>query len=424
MLKHVQHDIYEGLKMKKRFYLLLFCGVFLVGWHGQTYLSVAQTDIDAPVLNKNCEHNVPIIECDGCRYEVGVVKVDYEFLKKGGLLELTEAKVSTLNSIIEAPGEISTNPDREVHITPRIPGIIKEVYKGLGDKVKAGETVALLDSIEFGQGKSDYLKAKAMMELAGKNYDRVKILSEKQVVSQKSFIEAESELERAKIELRALEERLHLLGMKDLDVQKIKEHEEFQSLLPIIAPFDGTVIEKHAVIGERVDTSVGLFRVADLSRLWVWFDVYEKDLAKVKNGQNVSLLVLAYPDEKFEGQITYIGNMVNEKTRTTKVQAEVDNAEGKLKPGMFVTVTIHLKGKEEALTVPRDSVQSDGADKIVFVPLKDNYFIKKNVLLGTATAECYEVLSGLKDGQKVVAKGSFLLKSELQKEKFGEGCID
>ncbi|HLG28906.1 MAG TPA: efflux RND transporter periplasmic adaptor subunit, partial [Candidatus Brocadiales bacterium] len=322
--------------MKKLFHSLLFCGIFF-GWHGQTCLSVAQTDTDTQILNKNCEHNVPIIECDGCRYEVGVVKVDYKFLKEEGLLELTEAKVSTLNSIIEAPGEISTNPDREVHITPRIPGIIKEVYKGLGDKVKAGETVALLDSIEFGQAKSDYLKAKAMMELASKNYDRVKTLSEKQVVSQKSFIEAESELERAKIELRALEERLHLLGMKDSDVQKIKGHEEFQSLLPIIAPFDGTVIEKHAVIGERVDPSVGLFRVADLSRLWVWFDVYEKDLAKVQNGQTVSLLALAYPDEKFEGEITYVGNMVSEKTRTTKVQAEVDNAEGKLKPGMFVT---------------------------------------------------------------------------------------
>ena len=380
-----------------------------------------QTVID---INKNCEHNMPIIECDSCRYEVGVVKVDYEFLKEGGLLELTEVKVSTLNSTIEAPGEISTNPDREVHITPRIPGIIKEVYKSLGDKVKAGETVALLDSIEFGQAKADYLKAKAMMELAGKNYDRVKTLSEKQVVSQKTFIEAESELERAKIELSALEERLHLLGMKDSDVQKIREHEEFQSLLPIIAPFDGTVIEKHVVIGERVDPSVGLFRVADLLRLWVWFDVYEKDLAKVKKGQNVSLLVLAYPDEKFEGQILYIGNMVNEKTRTTKVQAEVDNAAEKLKPGMFVTAAVHLKEKEGAMTVPRGSVQSDGADKIVFVPLKGDYFIKKKVILGTATPEYYEVLSGLMNGQKVVMKGSFLLKSELQKEKFGEGCTD
>ncbi|MBI2559568.1 MAG: efflux RND transporter periplasmic adaptor subunit, partial [Planctomycetes bacterium] len=329
--------------MKKLFYSLLFCGAFL-GVYTDVILSgseesryetlrFAQGDIIENVediridnaLEGNCEHNIPIIECDGCRYEVGVVKVDSEFLKKEGMLELAEAKESTLNSIIEAPGEISTNPDREVHITPRIPGIIKEVYKGLGDKVTAGETVVLLDSIEFGQAKSDYLKAKAMMELAGKNYDRVKTLSEKQVVSQKTFIEAESELERARIELRALEERLHLLGMKDSDVQKIREHEEFQSLLPIIAPFDGTVIEKHAVIGERVDVGFGLFRVADLTRLWVWFDVYEKDLAKVKNGQNVSLLVLAYPDENFEGQITYIGNTVSEKTRTTKVQAEVDN---------------------------------------------------------------------------------------------------
>ncbi|HLG29942.1 MAG TPA: hypothetical protein VI387_06980, partial [Candidatus Brocadiales bacterium] len=89
-----------------------------------------------------------------------------------------------------------------------------------------------------------------------------------------------------------------------------------------------------------------------------------------------------------------------------------------------VTVTIHLKGKEGAIVIPRDAVQSDGDDKIAFVPLKDNYFIKKKVILGTATTECYEVLNGLKDGQKVVTKGSFLLKSELQKEKFGEGCAD
>jgi cobalt-zinc-cadmium efflux system membrane fusion protein len=414
--------------MKKLFHLLLFCGIFLfvINEDIGLPLSIASDAHDhdhdrTPTINENCEHNVPIIECDGCRYEVGVVKVDAEFLKEG-MIELTEVRASTLGSIIEAPGEIHTNPDREVHITPRIPGVIKKVYKGLGDEVKAGEIVALLDSIELGQAKADYLKAKAIAALTGKNYNRVKSLSEKKIVSQKTFIEAESAFERARIELLALTERLHLLGLKRSDVQQIREHEEFMSLLPITASVNGIVIEKHAVIGERVDPSVVLFRAADLSHLWVWFDIYEKDLAKVKKGQGVSLSVLAYPEEKFEGQITYIGDMVSEKTRTTKVRTEVDNTTGKLKPGMFVTVTVHLGGKGKTLTVPKDSVQSDGTDKIVFVPLKENYFIKKKVILGTVTPEYYEVLSGLKESQKVVTKGSFLLKSELQKEQFGKGC--
>lgn len=450
--------------MKKLFHILLFCGIFLAVYLGVILsfseesryetLRSAQGDTmeraedekvevaglpdihnhkhdrgrahdheheHTPALEENCEHNVPIVECNECRHEVGVVKVDNELLRSD-MFEFAEVKESALSSVIEATGEISTNPDREVHITPRIPGVIREVYKRLGDKVKAGEVIAQLDSIELGRVKADYLKATAMMELARKNYDRVKTLSEKKIVSQKTFIEAEAEFERAKAELNALMEHLHLLGLKDSDIQKIHEHKGELSLFPLTASINGTIIEKHASIGERSDPEDVLFKVADLSHIWVWFDIYEKDLAKVKKGLHVSISVLAYPDEEFVGQITYVGDTVSEETRTTKVLAEVDNIAGKLKPGMFATARLHLMSEGGAIVVPKDAVQTVGDDKIVFVPLKDNYFIKKKVRLGTATYEGYEVLSGLKSGQTVVAKGSFLLKSELEKEQFGEGC--
>ena len=154
--------------------------------------------------------------------------------------------------------------------------------------------------------------------------------------------------------------------------------------MPFQPPFDGTVIEKNIAVGGLKDAFAPLFTVSDLTQLWVWFDVYEKDIPIVFRGNKVMISVASYPDEQFEGLVTYIGATVDEKTRTVKVRAEVDNRHEKLKPGMFAKVLLLHQSEtiNSSPTVPVETVQTDGQKHFVFVPLKEGYFLKRDVTLG------------------------------------------
>ena len=136
----------------------------------------------------------------------------------------------------------------------------------------------------------------------------------------------------------------------------------------------------------------------------------------------VTVSVAAYPEERFEGCVTYIGNTIDEKTRTVKVRAEVGNRHKKLKPGMFARILLQVDEAACSVGLPEAAVQADGHERFVFVPLKDGYFIRRNVTIGPKLNGYVKVINGLAVNDQVVVKGGFLLKSEIMKEKFGEGC--
>ncbi len=369
------------------------------------------------LLKKQCEHNVPIIECDGCRHEIGVVKVDKSIL--GEIITIKDVELSGIGVTLKATGEIGPNQNRFVVVSPRTPGVAKEVLVDWGDRVKKGQVLAILDSIELGQARADYKKAKAMLKLAKKNYQREKSLYRQNICSKKQFLEAETDYEQAQIELKALRERLKLMGLHENIMLNAQS-----SLFTIAAPFDGTVIEKKVAVGELKDAFTPIVTISDLTHIWVWFDIYEKDITKVKVGNRVIISVASYPDEQFEGLVTYIGATVNEKTRTVKVRAEADNSHEKLKPGMFAKVLLQVETRGDSIMLPEEAVQSDGQKDFVFVPLREGLFLRRDVNLGARVDGYLKVISGLSRNDKVVVKGSFLLKSEIMKEKFGEGCTD
>lgn len=150
-----------------------------------------------------------------------------------------------------------------------------------------------------------------------------------------------NDYDQACIELKSLQEKLLLMGQQESDIQGLAE-DRVSPLFTLTAPFDGTVIEKNVATGELKNAFSPTVTVADLSHLWVWFDIYEKDISKVKVGNKVMIAVGAYPDEQFEGLVTHTGAIVDEKTRTVKVRVEVDNHHQKLKPGMFARVMLLL----------------------------------------------------------------------------------
>lgn len=373
------------------------------------------------LLKKQCEHNVPIIECNSCRHEIGVVKIDKSMI--GEIITVKNVELSDISATLKTTGEVGPNQNRFVVVSPRMPGVAKEVFADWGDRVKKGQVLAILDSIELGQARADYKKAKAMLNLAKKNYQREKSLYRQNICSKKQFLEAETAYEQAQIELKALRERLKLMGLHENSMLNIPEG-NVSSLFTIVAPFDGTVIEKKVVVGELKDAFTPIVTISDLTHIWVWFDIYEKDITKVKRGNNVIISVASYPEEQFEGLVTYIGATVNEKTRTVKVRAEVDNCHEKLKPGMFAKVLLLVETGSSSPVVPEETVQTDGQKHFVFVPLKDGYFLRRDVTLSARIEGYVKVISGLSSNDRVVVKGGFLLKSEIMKEKFGEGCAD
>ncbi len=372
------------------------------------------------LLKKQCEHHVPIIECDGCRHEVGAVRVDKSII--GEIITIKDVGLSDMGITLKATGEVGPNQNRFVVVSPRMPGVVKEVLVDWGDRVKKGQVLAVLDSIELGQARADYKKAKAMLNLAKKNYQREKSLYRQNICSKKQFLEAETDYEQAQIELKALRERLKLMGLHENSMLNAPEG-NVSSLFTIAAPFDGTVIEKKVAVGELKDAFTPIVTISDLTHVWVWFDIYEKDITKVRAGNRVSISVASYPDEQFEGLVTYIGATVNEKTRTVKVRSEVGNSHEKLKPGMFAKVLLlQVETGSDSPMLPEESVQTDGQKHFVFVPLHEELFLRREVTLGARVDGYVKVIRGLNKNERVVVKGGFLLKSEIMKEKFGDGC--
>lgn len=361
-------------------------------------------------------------QAEGGRGEAGheeahAVEIDAETQKKYGIT-VAVAEKKAIGGSITSTGKVEVNSDRIAHVSPTVAGKVVSVNASLGDYVKAGQSLARLDSVEIGQSLARYEQLKARAALAASNMERVKRLVEKKIAARKEILAAETEHLTALSEFHAEEERLLLLGLSRADLQDIDKR---RILLPVRSPISGTVTEKHIVTGEFADPSKGLFTVADLSSVWVQVDINERDLAKVRKGQTAVVKANAYLDESFRGRITYIADFVDEATRTVKARVEVANPKRMLKPEMFVSVELALPPSgPQVLAVPEGALQEVGGKKVLFVTSDGTRFEPREVSTGTASGGMAEILSGLKEGEKYASDGVFIIKSELGKGELGE----
>ena len=228
-------------------------------------------------------------------------------------------------------------------ISARTSGRLVKIAASQGDAVKTGQALAWFDSPELGQAWAEYAKSKGRAELARKNLEREETLFSKKISPEKDVIRARQELAEAEADLTFANEKFHLLG---IDVEQFgnKQGGDQHPLIAVTSPISGSVIERTATQGEVVSPEKPLFTVADLSKLWVIIDIYEKDLGRIKSGTAVKVSTTAYAEKSFRGFISYLGEVMDEKTRTVKARVEVENANRLLKPGMFATVTIDAKG--------------------------------------------------------------------------------
>ena len=341
------------------------------------------------------------------------------------LAEIKTAFVSRGDIYIELPllGEVTLNQDRLAHIVPRIPGIVKAVHKMLGDRVRAGDVLATIGSRELADAKAAYLAAHERVALAQANFTREEGLWKEKISSKKEYLDAKQALAETRIELRSAEQKLRVLGFSSeyLKTSLLTEPGESFTQYDITAPFDGTIIEKHIAQGEIVGEDANLYALCNLDTVWVIGSVYERDIARIKQGQIAKVRVAAFADRSFAGKVTWIADIMDEHTRTLKIRVEVANRDRLLKPGMFAKIVLGVETKRNVITVPPSAIQTQKGETIVFVAEGGGRFERREVTLGTRTTFKQEVISGLQAGEKVVTSGSFILKSELEKEGFEAG---
>jgi len=347
--------------------------------------------------------------------EPDVVKLSPEQQKSSGI-EVRKVALENLAVPLSATAAIEINMDRSAKISPRVTGKVVKIIASQGDRVKAGQALAYLDSVELDQTWSDYIKAKGKVELARKNLQREETLFDKKISPEKDVLKAKQELGEAEADINFAKERFRLFGVNVSQFETTKGNGN-HPLIPVTTPVSGVVIEKTITQGEMVNSEKALFTVADLSTLWVVIDIYEKDISRIRLGTGVKVSVTAFPEKTFRGKISYIGDVVDEKTRTEKARVTIDNSSGLLKPGMFATVLTETTsgGTERLIAVPEEAVFVDGSRRYVFIQIAADKFKMREIEAGKTLGDRLEVTSGLREGENVAVKGSFILKSELKK---------
>lgn len=343
----------------------------------------------------------------------GRVELTPEAAQSAGIGVKTAGSVQ-MKTVLELPGEIELNADKVVHVVPRVSGVVTEVYKNLGDEVKHGEVIAVIDSRELAELKSEYLASIKRVELAQATFERVERLWKEKISSEKNYLASRLALSEARINLHEVIHKLLALGLSQNDLNNISDKEEASFLrYEIRVQFNGVVIEKHISIGESVKEDADIFILADLSTVWVGVTVYAKDFKIVKSGQKVTVRSKVLGLE-VDGILTYIGPLVGEETRTARGVVVVQNQEGQWRPGLFVTVEIVQEEVLVSVAVPVDAIQTLDDKSVIFVQY-GNQFEARPLELGRSDGQWVEVLHGLLPGEKYVAHNSFILKAELGK---------
>jgi cobalt-zinc-cadmium efflux system membrane fusion protein len=324
-----------------------------------------------------------------------------------------------VGGIIPASGKVAFDDLRVTHIFSPVTGRLTKILAQPGQRVKKGAPLATIQSPDIGQAFSDLAKAQADLIAAEHDFKRKKELFEAHAGSQFDYEQAQDNFAKAKAELERAQKKARLLRSGTVD----QVTQEFT----LTAPIDGEVIARAANPGLEVQgaysgsTPVELFTVGELDHVWVTADVYEMDLARVQEGQRVTVRVVAYPNELYEGRVEYVSGALDTTSRTAKVRCSIPNPKRELKPEMYATANIYTSG-HAALAVPRTAVLRSGDQLIVFVEKHDEkgnllhgpkgevVFVRKEIAVDEDEEGDYvAVKSGVERGERVVARGGIEL---------------
>jgi len=311
-------------------------------------------------------------------------------------------------------GKVAYGEDRYSRISSPLQGRVLEVRAHLGERVQAGSVLLVLDSQEIAQAYSEYVKEDSDLQYATRARELAKDLYENKALALKDLKQAENELIKARAEFRRAKERLLSLRVPAQELDKPLDRQKITSRFEMKSPLSGIVVERNVTPGQSIggDSGQVLFTVADLDMLQVVADVYERDLAMVKEGQFAKVTVEAYPDVGFPATVATIGDVVDPTSRTIKLRAWVHNKDHRLKPEMFARIFIQVGESAPLLMIPREAVlEVDGKQFVYIVEGADRY-VKREVKVNSISPDQVRVLEGLTSGQRIVTKGAVLIKGQ------------
>jgi cobalt-zinc-cadmium efflux system membrane fusion protein len=391
--------------MKLALILAICCGMTLAG---------CKSKKDAPESAEKTKGGSNLVEMSvSAQKHIGMV--------------VAPAEVSQLNEYLRTTGTVQPIDSRVGVVAPLARGRIVEVRAKVGDRVQAGQTLAVFDNVEAGEllaqeraGQADLERLKAQLIPAARQMERSRRLADIGAGSEKEFESSRAEKEGIDASIRSqqaliegLRQHLHRFGISE-------ENPRSNYLTSLQAPFGGVVTKAQVSPGDTVETGKEVFTVADLQRIWVQAEVYEKDLGRLSVGQSAYITVDTYPNHPFEGKVAYISDVLDPQTRTARVRCEVANPQMQLKTDMFANVELPTKLTKQALAVPAAALQQVEGKNVVFVRRSEDTFEKREVEKGVTVKDQVEIVSGLKPGEPIVTQGAFHLKSILAGGELGE----
>lgn len=329
-------------------------------------------------------------------------------------VETALVEFSPSHQALVLSGKVAYGEDRYSKISSPLQGRVVEVRAHLGDRVKVGDVLLVVDSPDIAQAYSEYVKEDSDLQYATRAVDLAKDLYENKAMPLKDLKQAENELVKARAEFRRAKERLLSLRVPGDELTKPLDKQKITSRFEMKSPLTGIVVERAVTPGQSVggDPAQVLFTVADLDMLQVLADLYERDLALVREGQFAMVTVEAYPGVDFPATVAAIGDVVDPVTRTIKVRAWVNNDPHKLKPEMFARLHLDVGDATPFMAVPREAVLEADGKQFVYVVEEPNRYVKREVKVSNISLEQVRVLEGLTRGQRIVTKGAVLIKGQ------------
>jgi len=335
---------------------------------------------------------VPVYEGEEPDTGGNQIKISVDKVQKLGVRS-EPAAMRTLDKTVRAAGRIEIDERRVFAIAPKFEGWVERLFvNATGQPVSKGQPLFEVYSPELVSAQREYA-------IANEAVKALKDAGADQQASMKRLAEASLA-------------RLKNWDISEEQVRTLAQSGETHRTLTFRSPVSGIVMEKKAVQGMRFMPGDSLYQIADLSSVWVMADVFEQDIALVKTGSKAKVSLGAYPDQSFEGTITYVYPALKPETRTVPVRLEIANPRQLLKPAMFAQVELPVGGKAKVLTVPISAVIDSGTRQIVLVQLAEGRFEPREVKLGSRTDKYVEVTGGVKDGEQVVVAANFLIDAE------------
>ncbi len=315
---------------------------------------------------------------------------------EGRRIGVTYATVTlgTLPSTVRTVGIVTQDETRLTTVSPKVEGWVERLFVDFtGASVREGQPLLEVYSPALVTAQEELLLARKLLREA-------------------TEAGGDQAAENAQQLLDASRRRLAYWDIPEEDIRALEERGTITKTLVLRAPASGIVMEKNAVEGARIMPGAALYQLADLTRVWVEAEVFEKDLSAVREGQHGMVSLEAYPGEMFHGSVTYVYPTVSASSRTGRVRLELQNPDLKLKPGMYAQVELQGVAIEETLLVPRSAVLQTGERSMVFHRMSNGQLHPMEVVTGLSSGDQIQILSGLREGHVVVASATFLIDAE------------